>query len=139
MKPEIERAIAHIRKTIDIVCVCGEHPTITAAFDAIRAHIETQEAEVERLYTDLIAETKSHAETAGFLQERKDQLARIREILSMLGDGEPVELAKRAAKVIGKFAGESRCDHAICPDVAIDCTDCAIRAALDATKEESDA
>ena len=86
----------------------------------------------------LNASVKNMAAEIAKMREDVADLARIREILSMLGDGEPVELAKRAAKVIGKFAEESRCDHSICPDVAIDCTDCAIRAALDATKEESD-
>jgi hypothetical protein len=49
MKADIEQAFKAIHETISIVCVCGVHPAITAAFDAIRAHIEELEAENERL------------------------------------------------------------------------------------------
>jgi hypothetical protein len=102
--------------------------------------------EVNKLRADLIAETKSHAETAGFLQDRKDQLAAIRASLSLLGDGEPVELANLAAKVIAELASNG--SNILCPyHKTVNCNGCPgrpyrstncnttrIQAALDAAK-----
>ena len=134
-------------------CYLVESPEVKKLLDDLAAACTNRTAltdKIDRLYADLIAETKSHAETAGFLQDRKDQLATIRAALSaVLGDGEPVELAKLAAKVIPELAWRLNDITGTCPpdadgkemwdDCDTKCKDgspseCWIRAALDAAK-----
>jgi len=135
-------------------CYLVESPEVKKLLDDLAAAYTNRTAltdNINRLYADLIAETKSHAETAGFLQDRKDQLSSIRSTLSLLGDGEPVELAEMAGKVIAELAGRLNDITGTCPPDAYgkemwdDCdtkckdgspSDCWIRAALEAAKEE---
>lgn len=96
-----------------LIAAAGRAGVVYVGCDTTDALVE----KIEELYADLIAETKSHAETAGFLQERKDQLARIRSLLSTaLGvDGSAVELAKLAGKVIHILAKQLALDEQGCP------------------------
>jgi len=150
-----ERSDAHVLDFgVADNCYLVESPEVKKLLDDLAAAYTNRTAltdNINRLYADLIAETKSHAETAGFLQDRKDQLSSIRSTLSLLGDGEPVELAEMAGKVIAELAGRLNDITGTCPPDAYgkemwdDCdtkckdgspSDCWIRAALEAAKEE---
>lgn len=135
--------------------------------DALVERVEEQGAEIERLLGQLEEATMHHdasmkviAEALGLDEQRaktvvlaicelKSDLAAIRSSLSLLGDGEPVELAKLAAKVISELAGRLNDITGTCPPDAYgkeiwdDCdtkckdgspSECWIRAALDAAK-----
>lgn len=120
-----------------------EVPPLHERLDNLLHHIEAQEAEIERLREALtvnlsLASEQGNGLMLGHVMERLAaalekgdeeplspealvdeactkiaDLASIRSALSILGDGEPVELAKRAAKVIEELASNG--SNILCP------------------------
>lgn len=93
-----------LKQAIEIAVMAGQ----------VKAEVESIIAERDRLRSDLAAISKALA------------------ILNM--DGEPVELAELAGKVIPILADKAPCEHVVCPNEALDCDDCAIKTAVEAAK-----